>query len=341
MKNRNAASPLPPDVRAGLAPPEVQALEEAWRLAGHAAPYAPGPDAARKAATWAALSAAPQNAPAPQRHNRRAPQRPDVRSPRRSATLAGRPALALRARAPLALAVAMVILVTGLGLWSLLRPTTLTAPYGETLTATLPDGSRAELNSGTTLTYAGAFGKLERRVRLSGEAFFSVERSDRPFVVETANAQVTVLGTRFNVHAWPGLSADRTTVAVASGQVRIAARHSDAQAVTLGPGQQSVLAAGAVAPSPPKRLDADEPAAWRKGIFAMTNRPLGAMFDEIERRFDVRIEADAAIRARRWTITKHPPITPAALLRDICAPNNLRYRPTANGFEVYEVTGEE
>ncbi|MGI9174810.1 MAG: FecR family protein [Rhodothermales bacterium] len=339
MNDRDAAPSLPSDVRAGLAPPKARALEEAWRLAGHSAPYAPHPDATRKAATWAALSAATQNAPAPQRKERLAPQRPDVLSLRRTAARAGRPALALRARTPLA--VAALVLIVGLGLWSLLRPTTLSAPYGETLTATLPDGSRAELNSGSTLTYAAAFDKAERRVRLRGEAFFSVERGERPFVVETANAEVTVLGTRFNVLAWPNLSADRTTVAVASGQVRVAARQGDAQAVTLGPGQQSVLAAGAVAPSLPQPLAAGEAAAWRSGTFAMTNRPLGAMFDEIERRFDVRIEANAAIRARRWTITKHPPITPGALLRDICVPNHLRYRPTANGFEVYEVAGEE
>ena len=341
MNDRNAASPMPPDVRAGLASPEASALEEAWRLAGRAAPRAPRPDAARKAATWAALSAATQNAPAPQRQNRLAPQQSDVRLLGRTAFRAGRPALALRARASFAFAVAAVVLIISLGLWSLVRPTTLTAPYGETITATLPDGSRAELNSGTTLTYAAGFGNKERRVRLSGEAFFSVRRGERPFVVETANAEVTVLGTRFNIHAWPNLSADRTTVAVASGQVRIAARQGDAQTVTLGPGQQSVLTAGAVAPSPPERLATGEAAAWRSGTFAMTNRPLGAMFDEIERRFDVRIEADAAIRVRRWTITKHPPITPAALLRDICVPNHLRYRPTANGFEVYEVKGEE
>ena len=288
MKNRDAASPLPPDVQAGLALPEVQALEEAWRLAGHAAPCAPDPDAARKAATWAALSAATQNAPAP--HYARTPQRPDVRAPRRSASRARRPALALRARAPLALAVAMVVLVVGLGLWSLVRPTTLAAPYGETLTATLPDGSRAELNSGTTLTYAAAFGKKERRVRLSGEAFFSVRRDEQPFVVETANAEVTVLGTRFNVLAWPGPSADHTTVAVASGQVRVAARQGDAQAVTLGPGQQSVLAAGAVAPSPPERLATGEAAVWRRRYLC---------YDQPASRRDVRRDRAALRRPHR------------------------------------------
>ena len=334
MNNRDASLPLPSDVRAGLAPDERLALEEAWRLAGSAAPHEPRPDAARKAATWSALSA--------EIHVARVRQdvRADVRPRRHAIARSERPAYGRRAPKRLALVTAAVVLIAGLGWWSLLRPTTLTVPYGETLTATLPDGSRAELNSGTTLTYAAAFGKVERRVRLRGEAFFSVARGERPFVVETTNAEVTVLGTRFNVHAWPGLATERTTVTVASGQVRMAARQPDAQAVVLGPGQQSDLAAGDRTPSQPRRLATGETATWRKGIFAMTDQPLGAMFDEIERRFDVRIEAAADVRARRWTITQHPPVTPAKLLRNICVPNNLRYRPTANGFEVYKVTGE-
>ena len=324
MNDRDASPPLPPDVRADLALSEVPAVEEAWRLAGHTLPRAPRPDAARKAATWTALSAAAGA--------ERAPIRPDVRPARSGAWRYERPPR-------LALAAAM-LLVIGLGLWSLLRPTTLAAPRGETLTATLPDGSLAELNSGATLIYASSFGKAERRVRLVGEAFFTVTRSAHPFVVETFNAEVTVLGTRFNVHAWPDLPASRTAVAVASGRVRVAAREDDA-AVMLGPGQYSALGVGAAAPSPPRPLAQNETAAWRSGTFAMTDAPLGTIFDEIERRFDVRVTAEDAVRARRWTITKHPPITPEALLRDICVPNNLRYRPTAGGFEVYEVPGVE
>ena len=100
-----------------------------------------------------------------------------------------------------AVAASIVLLIAvGAGFW--LQPTTLTAPTGERLAATLPDGSTVELNSGARLSYARAFGGKARTVRLTGEAFFDVAHdAQKPFMVKTFNADVTVLGTRFNVRA--------------------------------------------------------------------------------------------------------------------------------------------
>lgn len=75
----------------------------------------------------------------------------------------------------------------------------ITAPAGQRIDITLQDGTSVSLNSGTTLEYPIRFGKT-RRVKLSGEAMFDVDRDEsHPFVVETFACDVEVLGTKFNV----------------------------------------------------------------------------------------------------------------------------------------------
>lgn len=70
------------------------------------------------------------------------------------------------------------------------------------LSHSLPDGSVIELNHNTTIKYSRNFGKENRNIDLQGEAFFEVQKSDIPFIVETDNGVTTrVLGTKFNLKA--------------------------------------------------------------------------------------------------------------------------------------------
>jgi ferric-dicitrate binding protein FerR (iron transport regulator) len=81
----------------------------------------------------------------------------------------------------------------------------------------LPDSSRVWLNQHSELSYFPSFGQPERRVSLQGEAFFEVRPdASHPFVVRMAKAQVRVLGTTFDVKAYPGKP---TEVSVVSGKV--------------------------------------------------------------------------------------------------------------------------
>ncbi|RKR82107.1 FecR family protein [Mucilaginibacter gracilis] len=92
-----------------------------------------------------------------------------------------------------------------------------TAP-GVKKQVTLPDGSLISLNSGSTITYPETFSKTTRDLKLSGEAFFTVVHDSRhPFIVHTGQLRVQVLGTSYNIQAYPGETP--TTVAVATGKV--------------------------------------------------------------------------------------------------------------------------
>ncbi|KAB7733124.1 DUF4974 domain-containing protein [Rudanella paleaurantiibacter] len=86
-------------------------------------------------------------------------------------------------------------------------------PVGKRTLLTLPDGSRVWLNADSRLEYPKTFDGSLREVRLVGEAFFDVTHNPRqPFVIRLATASIRVLGTSFNVRAYPGEQTVKTTV---------------------------------------------------------------------------------------------------------------------------------
>jgi transmembrane sensor len=92
---------------------------------------------------------------------------------------------------------------------------------GEQVQVILPDQSKVFLNAATSLKYPSTFSKLkERRVELSGEAYFEVAKDKlHPFIVKSTGQEVTVLGTHFNVNAYPNEGIIKTTLL--EGAVRI------------------------------------------------------------------------------------------------------------------------
>jgi ferric-dicitrate binding protein FerR (iron transport regulator) len=92
-------------------------------------------------------------------------------------------------------------------------------PYGGRSNITLPDGSHVWLNAGSKLIYSRQFSAVRREVKLEGEAFFDVEKSDQPFIVQTSHLSIHVLGTSFNVKSYPDDENIETTLV--EGKIRI------------------------------------------------------------------------------------------------------------------------
>ena len=85
--------------------------------------------------------------------------------------------------------------------------------YGEQKRLILPDSSEVWLNAGSSILYPETFAKNKRQVILNGEAYFSVKKDTvSPFIVETSQLSVKVLGTRFNVKAYPNDEKITTTL---------------------------------------------------------------------------------------------------------------------------------
>lgn len=143
----------------------------------------------------------------------------------------------------------------------------------------LSDGSVITMNAGTTLKYDTRENSGERRVILSGEAFFEIARDTaRPFVVEAGSAVIEVLGTSFNVNAYR--ENETVEVTVHSGLVSMAARSKTGKQILLNPGNAGVLYKTG------KQLDIVSTAdpndiAWKTREMVFSGTPLGEVISVV------------------------------------------------------------
>ncbi|NNE70008.1 MAG: hypothetical protein HKN29_06550 [Rhodothermales bacterium] len=289
---------------------EAADLVEAWDLAGDASPVS----AVARVSSWRRIEEA-TSAPAPQ-------------SARPSFRLLRLPSFRRYAVA------ASVVLVAVLGYLALPGHTLYVADSGESLSIELADGSSVLLASGSELRVRDSFGTDNRRVRLDGEGFFDItpaaDNEGLSFEVQTFNASIEVLGTAFNVRAYAADLQAETRVAVEHGLVRV---EGDSEAVELQAGQGTRVADDA--PALPSPVDLTKATAWRDGGLAFDSVPMGVVFAELERRYDIRIEAPMSIARLEVSYWHQTPGTAAEVLSDLADVVDAEIRPTANGFQVY------
>jgi len=122
------------------------------------------------------------------------------------------------------------------------NPVSVVVPLGAKSNITLPDGSSVWLNAGTTLTYYQDYGKKDRRLQLTGEAYFDVAKDkSHPFIVQTSGMVVRALGTRFNVKAYPDEKTISATLEEGSIDVRVIKAGKEEQQVMLRPKEKVVF----------------------------------------------------------------------------------------------------
>ena len=167
---------------------------------------------------------------------------------------------------------------------------TVMAPLASTQSVDLPDGSSVAINAGSEIKYNAKKWNQERRIKLKGEAFFDVEKGN-PFIVETPQGDVRVLGTSFNVDSYDG----SFSVRCYTGKVEIS---KDGQKMMLTSGK-----AGQWVSNQFEMIDfnPDNTKDWRDGVFEYSSAPLAEVFSELERQFDVAIEAPNDILNRAYT----------------------------------------
>ncbi len=165
------------------------------------------------------------------------------------------------------------------------QPNTITIPRGGEYQLFLPDGTRVWLNAATTITYPSRFIGTERKVKLSGEAYFQVAKDpDHPFIVETDQQQVKVLGTHFNINTY---NDNRTITTLEEGSVRVASLLGTKQSVTIKPNQQAISTQQNLMVQP---ANIESALAWKNGLLLFRDAPLPSVLDEVSRWYDVDIE---------------------------------------------------
>ena len=168
-----------------------------------------------------------------------------------------------------------------------------TAKNGHKTTFSLPDGTIVTMNSNSVLSYdINSFGKKYRQVTLNGEAFFDVAKNKEvPFIVSTGNANVKVLGTRFNVE---GYFTDKSMkVTLESGKVSMNISGTPMEVILI-PGQQAIY--NKKENTLKKHVvNVDNAIAWRKGGMYFEDMPLEDIAKLLERRYDVKININSDI----------------------------------------------
>lgn len=171
---------------------------------------------------------------------------------------------------------------------------------GQTKVLRLSDGTLVRLNAGSSLFYPQRFSRLfsRRDVYLDGEAHFDVaENRSQPFVVHVGNLKVKVLGTHFNVKAYP--AEELVTTTLEQGRVKV---YGDKIAMTLLPDEQAVY--NRISGKITKRsVDSGNYNQWMKGKLLFDQTPLKVIIADLQRRYDVSIKATPAVDlSRRFTM---------------------------------------
>lgn len=207
----------------------------------------------------------------------------------------------------------------------------LSVPVGQRARLILADGSSVWVNSGSTLKYTSGI-RGERRVELSGEATFNVAHdASRPFIVTAGSMRVRVLGTRFNVSAYPR---HELSVSLMRGRVSVSSMQNSSDSIILKPGQRAVLCDGRYVIKPLY----DNPALWTTGLMAFNNAPLTDIINQLETCYGVRIKIGNT-RLQNYTYTgkfrQADGLDNILHLIQKARPFNMKKSPDGSEIEIY------
>jgi len=181
----------------------------------------------------------------------------------------------------------------------------LSTPKGGTYQLTLPDGTKVWLNAASKLKYPSRFNENERIVELEGEAYFEVSKQlsvigDRskkaPFLVRTNTQTVQVLGTQFNVSAYPDEREVKTTLV--EGKVLVAPTTDRWPPTTIKPGEQATTRGAAIDIT---TVDTEQYIAWKDGRFHFKRTPLEDVMRQVSRWYDVEVVYKRGIPKESFT----------------------------------------
>ncbi|WP_276483404.1 FecR family protein [Paraflavitalea pollutisoli] len=184
-------------------------------------------------------------------------------------------------------------------------------------TVVLPDGSVVTLRSHSSLTLLAGFNQSTRELSLTGEAFFDVTHHvDRPFIVHTRAANIEVLGTVFNVRAYP--SQEHVETALFRGKVVVSLKDHPEQQVVLAPSMKAIVSdkgglqvdGGHKATVHVLKLSPDpvshkaQEIEWLRNRLRIEDEPLSAIAVKLQDWYGIQISfADEAVKSYRYTGT--------------------------------------
>ncbi len=213
----------------------------------------------------------------------------------------------------------------------------LSTARGKIFQVTLSDGTKVWLNASSTISYPMAFSANERRVEITGEAYFEVAKQYHvdahgkqvrtPFIVGSKQQEVEVLGTHFNIKAYENEDATATTLL--EGSVAVADKHG--RRALLKPGQQArVDQQGQFLKVGP--ADVYAILDWKNNLFSFHDCGLKEIMKEVERWYDIDVEIQQWPSDRFYgEIKRDVPLS--ELLKLIQMSSNLKFKVVSEGSE--------
>jgi ferric-dicitrate binding protein FerR (iron transport regulator) len=202
---------------------------------------------------------------------------------------------------------------------------TISTSKGETYSLKLTDGTNVYLNSASTVRFPVAFSGTERRIEITGEAYFKVAKNtNQPFIVSVNGMAVQALGTEFNINAYSDESVSKTTLI--EGLVEVSSEENPLTE-KLKPGQQANLTGNTL--SVVKDVNIDEVIAWKDGYFHFESADLPSIMRELSRWYDVEVQYEGAISEERFFVIISRKNSLSSVLKALQA-NDINFRIDEN-----------
>lgn len=175
-------------------------------------------------------------------------------------------------------------------------------PCGERMTVMLSDGTKVYLNADTKLTYPEQFVGKERKVSVEGEAYFEVKKdSEKPFIVDVSFMQIKVLGTSFNVNAYP--SEKKVLTTLDEGSVKIRNTQSNSFDYMMKPGETAIYEKETGTCIIQKNKDYKNESIWLKDVLIFNDTPLEDVLKILSRKYNVQFSVEnKAIYSYTYTL---------------------------------------
>ncbi|SEM68344.1 FecR family protein [bacterium A37T11] len=166
----------------------------------------------------------------------------------------------------------------------------------------LSDSTKIWINSSSKLEYPERFDGETREINLEGEAYFEVKHADKvPFIIHTGDITTTVLGTSFNIKAYPDM--DRVVVAVKLGKVKISKR-SQVLATLVKNQEFSVTTKLPEAHTEERILSTKIAGNWKDGYLDYEDEPIEMVVKDLKRIYGAHVTlADSSLKQERITIS--------------------------------------
>jgi ferric-dicitrate binding protein FerR (iron transport regulator) len=207
---------------------------------------------------------------------------------------------------------------------------TIATPKGGEYQVTLPDGTQVWLNAETSLRYPTSFTGSERRVELTGEAYFEVAKNAKqPFIVQSGETVVKVLGTHFNIMAYPDESIQKTTLTEGSVALSKGGGHEilkPGQAGTIAHGTNNIVVAS---------TDIEQDLAWKNGNFYFQKTELSTIMKQLARWYDLEIRYSGTVPKKRF-VGKISRYTNLSDVLDVLRLSDIKFSMTGKTLTVEE-----